>query len=721
MSTQMRHSGVEVLGDMPWGTHFCQFYQTLQDLLDVLVDYFRQGLENNEFCVWVTSEPLGVEEASSALRRVVPDLNERARRGQIEFWDYREWFAPDGHFDADPVRQCWFEKERAALAQGYNGLRISEDMSWLDKSHWKTFTDYESTVNDVVGSHRILALCTYSLDQYSGVEMLDVLRNHPLVLVRKDGEWEVIRSPQQRKTEESLRQSEERFRFLVEAIPFGAWMCDAQGRNTYISPSFLKKLGMTAEHVRDFGWTDSLAPEDLGEPLDRWRHCVQTGEDWEGEWHFRMKDGTYRTALSQGSPVRDSQGQIVGWVGIDLDITDRKRAEEEKLELERRLLHAQKLESLGILAGGIAHDFNNILAGIMGYADLAMVNLPATEPVRANIEVIREAVWRAADLTRQMLAYSGKGKFVVEPLSLSLVVERSKKMLAMSVSKKAMVTYNLASNLPVIQADAAQMCQVVMNLVINASEALGERSGVIAVSTNAARCEAKDLALMVLGHDLPEGLYVSLEVGDTGCGMDEQTLSHIFDPFFTTKFTGRGLGMAAVHGIVRGHKGAIRVSSEPGKGTTLQVLFPASGPSAPVERTELATIPARSSGMVLVVDDDKMVRLLVQQMLEHAGFSSLMANSGREAIRLFREHQHEVSCVLLDLSMPDLDGAETFLELHRIRPDVRVILSSGYGEEVATERFVGQSLAGFIQKPYQLDMLIARIHAALGGADGPPS
>ena len=281
--------------------------------------------------------------------------------------------------------------------------------------------------------------------------------------------------------------------------------------------------------------------------------------------------------------------------------------------------------------------------------------------------MIKKAVQRAADLTRQMLAYSGKGKFIVEPVDLSRVVEDSRKMLVMSVSKKARVTYNLADNLPVIQADAAQMCQVVMNLVINASEALGEQGGVIAVSTNTIRCKAKDLAGMGLGQDLPEGQYVCLEVADTGCGMDEQTLAKIFDPFFTTKFRA---GDWVIGGPWHrpGHKGAIQVSSEPGKGTTFRVFFPACGPSAAAARSEPTTVPVRSSGTVLVVDDEETIRISAQRMIERSGFSVLTASGGGEAIRLFREHQHEVSCVLLDLTMPELGRCRDLPRIARHPP-----------------------------------------------------
>ena len=374
----------------------------------------------------------------------------------------------------------------------------------------------------------------------------------------------------------------------------------------------------------------------------------------------------------------DGEGNLTEFQAVGRDVTERKQAEDEKLELERRLLHAQKLESLGILAGGIAHDFNNILAGIMGYADLAMLRLPTSQPALADIEVIKKAAQRAADLTRQMLAYSGKGRFIVEPVDLSQVVKDMYEILEISISKKASLKCNLASGLPAVHADASQIQQVILNLVMNASETFGEDSGIITIATDAIQCNATDCAAVGGRNDLREGSYVRLVVTDTGCGMDEQTLAKIFDPFFTTKFTGRGLGLAADHGIVRGHKGAIRVASKPGEGTTFQVLFPASDAIATVSAGEsIPAKPWRGTGTVLVVDDEEMVRNLATRMIEHAGFVALTANDGEDAVRLYREHQDAIVCVLLDLTMPKMNGEETLRELQRISPNVRVILSSG--------------------------------------------
>jgi PAS domain S-box-containing protein len=393
----------------------------------------------------------------------------------------------------------------------------------------------------------------------------------------------------------------------------------------------------------------------------------------------------------------------------------RLRGEEERRKLEEKIQQTQKMESLGVLAGGIAHDFNNLLMGILGNANLALDEMPAEAPARYSLQQIEVATRRAADLTKQMLAYSGKGRFVVKALDLSVLVEEMLHMMQVSISKKAVLKLNLTERLPAIRADATQIRQIVMNLITNASEAIGDRSGIIAITTGAMECDQEYLSTTHLNEDLKGGLFVTLEVSDTGVGMSAETQARIFDPFFTTKFTGRGLGLAAVLGIVRGHHGAIKVYSEPGRGTTFNVLFPASEDQAEtLEGRKAGDTKWKGSGTILVADDEETIRALARRILEKAGFDVITAEHGLRAVEAFRERAEEITAVLLDMTMPHMDGEQVFRELRRIRPDVCVILSSGYNEQDATRRFSGTGLAGFIHKPYSPAELIAKIREVLG-------
>ncbi len=412
----------------------------------------------------------------------------------------------------------------------------------------------------------------------------------------------------------------------------------------------------------------------------------------------------------------DEQGDHIGFFASFVDITERREAEEARHRFEQRIHQAQKLESLGVLASGIAHDFNNILFGVLGNISLAQMKLSAGSPVQEHLQRAERAAERAADLTHQMLAYSGKGRFVVEPLDLSGVITEMDELLDAIISKKAVRRYQLAPGLPRVEGDAAQVRQVVMNLFTNASDAIGDAGGVISATTGTMEADAGYLAQTFMGFDLPAGCYVFLEVTDTGCGMDEPTLQKIFDPFFTTKFTGRGLGLAALLGIVRGHKGAIRVNSEPGRGTSVKVLFPVA--DEPVEANIVRPVEAdswRGEGLVLVVDDEEIVRSTAERVLEALGFEVLLASDGREGLETFRSHADQVRVVLLDMTMPERDGRETFTALRRLRPDVRVILSSGYNEQEVTSAFAGEGLAGFIQKPYAPHQLAAVLRGILEG------
>ncbi len=440
------------------------------------------------------------------------------------------------------------------------------------------------------------------------------------------------------------------------------------------------------------------------------------------------REGRERTLEVKAAPLHDDEGEIDGIVEACRDITARVEAEEERLHLERQMLHGQKLESLGVLAGGIAHDFNNLLMAILGNADLAIAD-PVTPPeTLARLKEIEAASQRAAGLAAQMLAYSGKGSFLIEPIDLGDVVRELGQILAVTISKKAEVRLELADEIPPFQGDVAQVQQVVMNLITNASEALGDEEGSITVSTGWGDFDAEYLARTSSGQLetqtlRPEpGRFVFVKVADTGCGMNQVTRDRLFDPFYSTKFTGRGLGMAAVLGIVRGHRGAVHLYTEPGEGTVVQVMFPAgaagsagAGPRSAEPLTVAAEQPApeAAAGLVLIADDEPSVRELGQEMLEQAGYEVVTAVDGEDALRVFAQRGEEIDCVLLDLTMPKLGGEEVFQRLVEQRPGIRVLLSSGFTEVDAQERFAEQAPAGFIQKPYRSRELVEAVRRVL--------
>lgn len=397
------------------------------------------------------------------------------------------------------------------------------------------------------------------------------------------------------------------------------------------------------------------------------------------------------------------------------NITERKESEEERKRLEAQMQQAQKLESLGVLAGGIAHDFNNLLMGILGNADLALYSLPQGTRAIDNIKEIENAARRAAELCRQMLAYSGKGRFVLEQVNLSDLIGEMTHMIEISISRNAVLRLNLPRAIPCVTADATQLRQLVMNLVMNASEAVAEPSGVISITTGVVECDTEYLKKTWLDDDLPEGMYVYLEVSDTGIGMDEATLQRLFEPFFSTKFMGRGLGMSAVLGIVRSHSGAINVTSEPGHGTRVKIYLPASEEIPQIKEDLLAVIETSwwGNGLVLLVDDEETVRTVGKRMLEHLGFSVETAGDGREAVDKVSALGNALQVVVLDLTMPHVSGDEAFREIRRLRPNLPIVLSSGYSEREVRIRIEGIEGVPFIQKPYQVPTLRDTLRSVL--------
>jgi signal transduction histidine kinase/CheY-like chemotaxis protein len=391
----------------------------------------------------------------------------------------------------------------------------------------------------------------------------------------------------------------------------------------------------------------------------------------------------------------------------------------ERRALEDQIQYAQRLESLSVLAGGIAHDFNNLLTGILSNAGTARRKLAASDPAQHHLSEIVQGSKLAAHLTGQLLAYAGKGQFHILARDLTAEVLEIRELLESSVRRKAKLDFHLADNLPAILADPTQIQQVLMNIIINASESVdGDVS--VRIDTHALDVKERDLRELVSGSPLAPGRCVAVDVTDTGSGMDPATLQRIFDPFFTTKTSGRGLGLAATVGIVHRHGGGIRVTSHPGEGTSFRVIFPASDQLVR-PRVESPVTDLSGHGVVLVVDDDDYILQAVYIALESYGYSVLLANSGAAAIELFEEHREQIDLVLLDMLMPGMSGEETFRVLRAIRPDVKVLLSTGYAPDEAAQRFTEEGLAGFLRKPYDPDELAGEVQRIIERGNAMPS
>ena len=491
--------------------------------------------------------------------------------------------------------------------------------------------------------------------------------------------------------------AERRFRALVENSTDGIALLDPQGNVGYASPAIFKVLGYETADFCGRNIFDLVHPEHLSLFERSWREAEENPRSpLPIEGRLRHKNGEWRWIEGVLSNFV-SDPDVAAVVFNHRDITARKLAS----QMEERLREAAKLESLGILAGGIAHDFNNLLTGILGGASMLLEELSPSSPLFGMAETIVQSGERAAQLTRQMLAYSGRGNFVIEPLNLSSQVREILSLLHASVPKHVQIATDLDESGAAIEADAGQLQQLVMNLVINAAEAIG-REGIVAIRTRLVRLEQPSSSL---AGELVPGEYVSLRVQDNGVGMDESTRSRIFDPFFTTKFTGRGLGLAAVLGIIRAHHGGIEVQSEPGKGSVFTVFFPVLKGQRATPAAVSATTPfARAGATVLVADDEQIVLNTATSALEHQGFRVLPCAGGRAAIDHFARLHSEISLVILDMTMPGLSGEETLARLRNIDSAVPVLISSGYSEDEARKRF-GSEIAGFLQKPYTVQRL----------------
>jgi len=479
----------------------------------------------------------------------------------------------------------------------------------------------------------------------------------------------------------------------------------------YVSPNVLAILGYSPDDlVSGRVLYDSLVhPQDVAAI-----HKAAAGYKAQGLTHYEQQ---YRLRNAAGeyrwfydfSTIVAGQGSDPGYhLGYLLDLTDRRQAEEA-------LRHTQKLESLGVLAGGIAHDFNNLLTVMLGNLNLAQLRLPDTSPARPYLANMEATVLRATELTKQMLAYSGRGHFQVKPHDLNAVVRNLTHLLEVSISKKVRLQLDLEPTLPAIQADAAQLQQVVMNLVTNASDAIGDQAGTIHITTSVQHLDARILRNEYRSDAPQPGRHVVLEVEDTGSGMAAEVMERIFDPFFTTKATGRGLGLSAMLGILRGHGAGLNIASQVGRGSRFKLCFPTVDEAAlPAAHEDPAPNQMPLHGLVLLVDDEEQIIEATGQALESLGFRVVAARDGLEALDRFQEHRKDLRLVLMDLTMPRMDGREAFQAMRGLDPVIPVVLSSGFTEQDSLQTFPDGGPAGFLQKPYQLKDLRTAIERALG-------
>ncbi len=560
MIGEKRKTGIDVIGDAPWGTHLCQFYQTKEDLIDILVPYFKAGLESNEFCMWVTSEPLGEKEAKEAIRRAVPDFDRYLKRGQIEVIPHTEWYLKDGVFDLQRVLNGWIDKLNRALSKGYEGIRLTSNTAWLEKRDWRNFTQYEEEVNNVIGKYRMLAICTYFLDRCGASEIIDVVSNHQFAVIRKGGKWQLIERSERRRMEAALKDSEDRYRSLVKNVKLGIFKSTpgATGKFLEVSSAMEEITGYSREELLQMNVSDLYVHPEKREAI--LAEIASAKGKTTRELPFRKKDGTEIVVSDTKVAVRDDAGKVLYFDGIIEDITGRKQAEEREKGLQQELYLSSRLAAIGELAAGVAHEINNPLTGILGFSQ-RLLRKSTDEKLSRDLEVIHSEAQRVAKVVENLLAFARRREPRKQYADINDVLQKALELRDYQLKTGNMeVALDLASSLPKIMVDFRQIQEVFLNIILNAEQAMSEANGGGRLSIKTQR--ARD--------------YIRISFADDGPGIPDEYFDKLFDPFFTTRREkgGTGLGLSLCHGIVAEHGGKIYAKSKPGKGATFFVELP---------------------------------------------------------------------------------------------------------------------------------------------------
>jgi PAS domain S-box-containing protein len=729
MAGGLRKTGIGLVGDVPWGSHFCAFYETKQDLFDTLLPYHQAGLEANESCILIVVDAAERARAREELRRAMPDLDRREANGDIEIVPYDELF-DGGAMDIPRVLNAWNAKLAQALASGYEGLRIGGNAAWvpLEMLNRRCEDHFEHQYEQMIDSQRILALCCYPLEDMPAGKLFDVAGAHQFVIARVRGRWKVIETPEliqarqelmtaNERLEQRVRQrtaelaeanaalvrAESQYRSIFENALEGIFQTGPDGTFLSVNPAMARVLGFDSPEglIREVGGIHALHFVNPGHWDELEQRLQREGMVMGDRCEVLRKDGS-KTWISLGiRSILDQYGAVLAYEGSVEDVAQR-------MALEDQLRQAQKMEAVGQLAGGVAHDFNNLLTVINGYAQLLLARTQGDELIEQDLQPILYAAQRAAVLTQRLLAFSRRQLLVPRVIDLNAVIRDLQPMLRRLLPENLEIAVLLAPDAIRVKADPAQVEQVILNLAVNSRDAMPD-GGALRIRVSA------------LERGVPPQRWAVLEVSDTGTGMDDATRERIFEPFFTTKEVGKGtgLGLAMVYGVVRQSGGQIEVESAPGAGATFRIYLPS------VEQAEEDAIrpdspaqPVTGHETILVVEDDDAVRDLVGKTLEGLGYNVLAVSGGNAALKQSAKFKGEIDLLISDLVMPGMSGRDVARRLARKCPRLKVLYISGYADERIVQEASAEPRASLLAKPFSPGELEQAVRRALAS---PPS
>ncbi len=733
METALRKTGIAAVGDIPWGTHLCHFYETQRDLLDTVVPYFKAGLEHHEFCLWVLAESLTEQDARSALRRAVPDLDRYLAERRIAMLPHDACYSTSGAFDLHRVMHGWYEQLALALAEGYAGMRATGDAAGLDRQDWKDFSAYEHALNASMNTHRMFMLCTYPIAMCSAADIFDVARAHQCVMAKRHGEWEVVETPalKQAKTEiqrlkdeleqrvvertMALQASEERFRRYFELGLIGMAITSPAQGCLEVNDELCTILGYERHELLRMTWAELTHPDDLAADAAQFQRVLAGAIDgYTMDKRWLRKDGQVIHSTISVKCLRLADGSVDYFVALLQDMTARK-------QLEVQLRETQKMEAMGVLAGGIAHDFNNILAAIMGFTELAQRQVVQASPAWEYLHAALMAGHRAKDLVQQILTFSRHTPPTRQPLRLHLLVQETLRLLRATLPSTIDIRTALHTTSGTVSADPTQLQQVLLNLGSNAAHAMYPLGGVLEVGLDAVDIpslgahppgspeQGRTFLPAPPGAEsspsaLPPGPYLRLTVQDTGAGMSPDVTARVFEPFFTTKRPGEGigLGLAVVHGIVTSHGGTITVASAPRQGTTVTIYLSRIADVSPIGDHAEEPLP-RGDEHILVVDDEEDLAHVYRDMLASLGYEVTVYTRSPDALATFLAAPQVFDLVITDQTMPSMTGDILIRQLWRIRPDMPVILCTGYSPLIDAESTDTRKIDAVLMKPVTVE------------------